>query len=214
MGIILWTPAEHEIVRNSSFSEALVRLPNRTAMAIKAMRKNLRVGPPLVRWTKGEIRRLRKYCHEPILKLARRFTNRTADAVRHQRKAMGLCPLAASPVSWKTTDMVILKKIYPSSPRNEILSTFPNRTWAAIKAKAEIQGWRRAKRAATGTNDLQEAVGTRAREDGISLGKLGRQTGCGTYFLNSRRSKKVDFNKIARVVEFFGGKLMIDWQDE
>jgi hypothetical protein len=210
---INWTPAEYEIVRSSSISEAMVRLPNRTLMAIKTARKILRVGVPFIRWTKAEIRRLRKHSHEPIRKLAQRFKNRTPDAVRHQKKAMGLGPIITAPSFWKTTDLAKLQKLYPCSPRSDLMSTFPNRTWAAIKAQAQIQGWWRLKRSATAANELHDAVRRRAREDGIPLGNLGRQIGCGAYFLNSR-CKRADLNKIARAVEFFGGKLVIDWQDE
>jgi hypothetical protein len=114
---------------------------------------------------------------------------------------------------WKTTELAQLKRLYPLAPRNVLLATFPKRTWIAIVDQAETQGWRRFRKVATAFNEYREAVRARAREDGISLGKLGAQTNCGAYFLNSK-VKTVDFNKIARAVEFFGGKLVIDWQDE
>jgi hypothetical protein len=53
----------------------------------------------------------------------------------------------------------------------------------------------------------------RAREDGIAFLKLGAETGCGTYF-TTVICKVADLNKIGRAVVFFGGKLVIDWQDE
>jgi hypothetical protein len=97
--------------------------------------------------------------------------------------------------------------------RSEVLSTFPNRTWHALRNQADKYGWRRAIRHPIAPNELREAVRSRAREDGIPLCKLGAQTGCGGYF-QDRESKTVDLNKIARAVEFFGGRLVIDWQDE
>jgi hypothetical protein len=209
----IWTPAEHEIIRTCSTVEDSVRLPHRTMLAIKTMRKKLRVGTPFIRWTKAEIRRLRKYCHEPIRSLVRRFKNRTAESVRQQKSAMGLSFPHVAGALWKTTDLAKLKKLYPLALRSDILSVFPNRSWLAIKAQAGIQGFRRVRRSTTAPNHLYDAVRTRAREDGIALGKLGRQTGCGAYFQNSR-SKTVDLNKIDRAVAFFGGKLAIDWQDE
>jgi hypothetical protein len=212
MGIVRWTPAEYGIVRTCSIAEAMVKLPHRTMMAIKSVRKTLRVGAPFIRWTKIENRRLRKHCQEPMRKLARRFKTRTVDAVRHQKKALGLSHNPTS-VPWKTPDLAMLQKLFVSSPRSDILAAFPNRTWTAIKSRAEIRGWRRPKPPAAAPNDLHGAVRTRAREDGISLGKLGLQTGCGAYFFN-RRSKTVDLNKIDRAVAFFGGRLVIDWQDE
>jgi hypothetical protein len=212
MQIVRWTPAEYAIIRTCSIAEALALLPYRTVMAIKTVRRNLRIGAPFVRWTKVEISRLRKYCHEPMRKLAPRFKSRTVDAVRHQKKALGLSR-NPSCVPWKTTDLTKLQKLFGASPRSEILAAFPNRTWKGIKSRAEIRGWRRPKRPAAAANDLHGAVRTRAREDGISLGKLGVQTACGGYFFQ-RRSKTVDLNKIGRAVEFFGGRMAIDWQDE
>jgi len=205
-----WTPAEDEIVRTCSISKSLKRLPHRTMLAIKSARVRLRVGTQYRRWSKVENRRLLKFLHEPNLRLARRFKNRTVEAVRHQRSIVSGTP-GATP--WKTTDLAKLKKLYPSAPRSEVLCTFPNRTWHAIKNQADRCGWRRTMRLGTAPNELREAVRARAREDGIPLCQLGAQTGCGGYF-QDRQSKTVDLNKIARAVAFFGGKLVIDWQDE
>jgi hypothetical protein len=44
-------------------------------------------------------------------------------------------------------------------------------------------------------------------------GGLSMQTGLGYYF-NPRSRARIDFNKIAKGVEFFGGRLVIDWLDE
>jgi len=65
----------------------------------------------------------------------------------------------------------------------------------------------------TSSNNLFEAVRARARADGIAIGKLGAEIGCGSYFANTG-IKAVDLSKIVRAVEFFGGRLVIDWQDE
>jgi len=61
-------------------------------------------------------------------------------------------------------------------------------------------------------NSLFGQVRQRAKEDGIALGKLGAQTNNGRYFFQPPIHE--DYNKIARAVEFFGGRLLIDWQDE
>jgi hypothetical protein len=210
MGIVSWTPAEHEIIRAGTISEAMVRLPHRTKAAIKSARKKLRLGAAHSRWTKAENRRLLKFRYEPNHKLARRFKNRTFEAVKHQKCVLGAAPPL---VPWKTTELSRLERLYALAPRSVLLSTFPKRTWIAIIDQAETQGWRRIRKVATAYNEYREAVRSRAREDGISLGKLGAETSCGSYFLNSK-VKTADLNKIARAVTFFGGRLVIDWQDE
>jgi hypothetical protein len=139
MGIVIWTPAEHEIIRTCSIAEAMARLPRRTKMAIKGARKKLRVGLPYHRWTKAENSRLRKFSHEPLARLARRFKARTSTAVRTQRA------LIVGPVRtlWKTTEIAKLKRLYPSATRTDLLSDFPHRTWQAIEDQAEHIGLRR-----------------------------------------------------------------------
>jgi hypothetical protein len=204
-----WIASEYDIVRSSSIAESLAQLPHRTMYAIKDVRKNLRVGPPRRLWTKAEDRKLLRHRREPLRKLVRRFKNRTADSVKHRRSVI---INTAKLVAWKTTDIAKLKNLYPSALHADLLAAFENRSWHAIKHQALRHGFRRAGHFTTAPNELREAVRKRAREDGISLGQLGAQTGCGVYFIDGG-GKTVDLNKIARAVEFFGGRLVIDWQD-
>jgi hypothetical protein len=210
MAIARWTPAEYEIVRACTVSEAMARLPHRTKAAIRSARKKLKVGIPHRPWTKVERRKLQKYCHEPLSKLAPRFKNRSIDSVRHQKSCVSGTP---GNLPWKTTDLPKLKKLFRSAPRADLLSAYPGRTWSAIRHQAHANGFRRAICFATAPNELREAVRIRSREDKIPLGQLGAQTGCGAYFKDGG-GKRVDLNKIDRAVEFFGGKMAIDWQDE
>jgi hypothetical protein len=136
---------------------------------------------------------------------------RTPSAVKHQHHLLvgrHLRPLT----SWKTTELAKLKLLWPTARRGDLLAAFPNRTWLAIKVRAEKLGLHRSTKLVTSPNELREAVRRRAREDGIAFAKLGTETRCGTYFLQT--SKVADLNKIGTAVEFFGGKLVIDWQDQ
>jgi hypothetical protein len=87
-------------------------------------------------------------------------------------------------VSWKTTEIAKLRALYPSASRDEFLAAVPHRSWNAIKHQALRQGFRRDAHFTTAPNELRDAVRKRAREDRISLGQLGAQTGCGAYFLD------------------------------
>jgi hypothetical protein len=42
---------------------------------------------------------------------------------------------------------------------------------------------------------------------------LDQEAGTGTYFAGTTPVRE-DYNKIAKPVEFFGGRMVIDWQDE
>jgi hypothetical protein len=60
--------------------------------------------------------------------------------------------------------------------------------------------------------DLRNQIRRRAKEDGIAISKLCAQTEVSPNFLR-KQPEREDYNRIARIVEFFGGRLTIDWQD-
>jgi hypothetical protein len=173
-----WTPAEYEIVRSNTVPEAVRLLPHRTREAIKFARK--KCDPRRQPWTAAQDRKILKYSHEPLPKLARRFRGRTERAVRHRRHLLVgyLNPLT----SWKTTELTKLRSLWPSATHDDIQIAFPDRSWGAIKVSAKKEGLHRPHRLAASANELRDAIRRRAREDGISFAKLGAQTACGSYF--------------------------------
>ncbi|MCA6105351.1 hypothetical protein [Bradyrhizobium australafricanum] len=208
-----WKPEEDEVIRTSSFKEARHRLPHRTPNSIGSRRRLLRVGITRRPWTEGEKRRIIRHAGEPLDILAKRFKGRTKSAVKHQHALLVGC-IMRPVTTWKMTEITKLRQMWPTARRPELEAAFPNRTWGAIKVQAEKHGWRKNRPLLEYENELRNAIRTRAREDGIGLAKLGAETQCGTYFLQNRATKLPDLNKIGRAVEFFGGRLVIDWQDE
>jgi hypothetical protein len=207
-----WTLAEIDIVKTYSVPEAKKRLPQRTTEAIRTRRTLLQVGVTRRPWTKAETERILRHGGEPLDKLARRFKRRTPNAVKHQHAFLVGCHRRPTNF-WKTTEVARLNRIWPSSKRSELLAAFPGRTWGAIKIKAENLGLRRTKTLVECVDELRDAIRQRALEDGIGLMKLGAETRWGTFFARNMH-KVADLNKIGRAVEFFGGRLVIDWQDE
>jgi hypothetical protein len=191
-------------------AEAKSLLPHRTVFAIQTARQSVNAGKPRRPWTKAEDRKLLKYPHESVSAVSRRFKDRTDFAVKKRRYL--LSGFRSPPVPWKTTELTKLKSLWPNTKRGEIEQAFPNRSWSALKSVAQQEGWRRIREMTTSPSDLREAVRRRAREDGVSLAGLGAEIGCGSYFLGY--NKVDDLPKIGRAVEFFGGRLLIDWQDE
>lgn len=55
---------------------------------------------------------------------------------------MRVCPKP----KWTTTDIEILRALFPESDRTTILHAFPNRSWHAIEIKAGRLGIRRSKK--------------------------------------------------------------------
>jgi hypothetical protein len=117
-----------------------------------------------------------------------------------------------SPILWTGAEELKLKSLWPVASNEQILSVLCRHAWHAIRIRAYRVGAKRRK-LFTCLNELRQEVRKRAREDGIPLRKLGTEIGHSTYFLKTQ-TKVADLNKIAKAVEFFGGRLVIDWQDE
>ena len=205
-----WTFEEDEIARQATNAAAAAKLlPGRPLKSIRKRRREfgLRV---LRRWTKIEDERLIQYQHEPLIKQEKRFRRRTLGAIESRRKALRLSPRVGS--EWLGSEIKRLKSLYPNSTRVDVLAAFPRHNWEAIQRKALSLGWYRETHLKLSLGILHEQVRRRAREDGIAMRKLGMEINCGSYFCSQRN--RDDYNKIARAVEFFGGRLVIDWQDE
>jgi hypothetical protein len=208
-----WTAAECEILKTCLPAEAARRLPDRTYVAIRTARRNL-LGQQRAAsrpWTGAEDRKLARYSAEPLAKLARRFKGRTLEAVKCRRLRVLLPETAYS--EWTTKEVMALRLHWPDSSREEMVASIPNHTWKGIRTKAKSLKIRRKTKRLPASNELREAVRKRAREDGIAFYQLGKELGCGTYFMGTA-DREADLRKIALAVEFFGGKLVIDWQDE
>jgi hypothetical protein len=208
-----WTAAECEILKTCLPAEAARRLPDRTYVAIRTARQTL-VGRQRAAsrpWTGAEDRKLAKYSAEPLAKLARRFKGRTFEAVKVRRLRVLLPETTYS--EWTTKEVAVLRLLWPDSSREEIVASIPNHTWKGIRMKAGSLKIQRKTKQLPASNELREAVRKRAREDGIAFCQLGKELGCGTYFMGTA-DRSVDLRKVALAVEFFGGKFVIDWQDE
>jgi hypothetical protein len=91
---------------------------------------------------------------------------------------------------------------------------FPNRNYRTISHFAARNGLpQRWKKVPAVGNDLRDQVRNRVKEDGICVKRFSCEIGCGIYFCGAT-SRPIHIDKIAKAVAFFGGRLVIDWQDE
>jgi hypothetical protein len=210
-----WTPEELQVARSLTLREALLALPHRTQEAIRSVRKGRVLCPQFRPWTKAELARIKRYAREPLVKLANRFPGRTVAAVKAQRSNfIGSRQTGKRAAHWKNTEVTTLRKMWPAAPWPEILAALPGRTYRSIRGQSVRLGLKRPHRLSTPTDDLRGAVRVRAQQDGINLKRMGTQTGCGSHYFITHKVKTIDYNKIARAVHWFGGRLVIDWQDE
>jgi hypothetical protein len=103
--------------------------------------------------------------------------------------------------------------MWAPASKEELYAAFPGRTWRALRNRASKLGVDRTAAPQSCASDPRDQIRQRSREDGIALLKLGKEIGAMHYF-RSRASRSDDFNVIAGAVEFFGGRLVIGWQDE
>jgi hypothetical protein len=210
MGRRKWTFEEDQIVRSHRGKAAARQLPGRTAGAVGARRKKLGIGPSPNYWTKREDRRILKTAALPVKKAVKRFKKRSAAAILVRRQRFG-CHIRKPNALWNTTEMKLLEQMWPTCTRSEIKSALPRHPFASLSRKASELGLHKVR-----TFDLTDLLGqikSRLHEERISCKRLAAEIGCGESFLRCRTKARHDFNKIAKVAEFFGGRLVVDWQD-
>jgi hypothetical protein len=210
-----WNASEDDILRSSSSVKVAVRqLSGRTPGAVVARRGILGVGTSLNYWTKAEDRRIIRTAALSVQKAMRRFKNRTAVSIRLRRQRLGcLCRHIRGPnCGWKSTEVKLLQEKWPTCKLSEVQSALPRHPRRSVSWKARELGLKKVK--TFDPTDLLDQIKSRLYEDGISSRRLAAEIGCGIGFLKCRPNAKHDFNKIAKAVDFFGGRLVIDWQDE
>jgi hypothetical protein len=208
-----WTAAEDEIERSNSTKVAIGLLgATRTEIAVRLRRVKIGAIIPKNHWTKVEDRRIRRTALLPVKKVVMLFKNRTALAISARRYDLG-CQRKLGPLSaWKGTEVKLLRRMWPSCKLSDIADAIPRHKIEGIRSKAAKLGLHKV--AAFVGSDVLDQIKARAYEDGISQVRLAAELGCGKSFLRRRSDSRRDFNKIATAVAFFGGRLVIDWQDE
>jgi hypothetical protein len=88
-----------------------------------------------------------------------------------------------------------------------------------IVSRARYMGLKRSFRGDTdvpieGHMELIDQIRIGAREDGVPLCKIDAALKTRFYFTrNWKRQKQANLRAVAKAIEFFGGKLVIDWCD-
>jgi hypothetical protein len=208
-----WTPEEDAILRANSVKQAH-RLLNRNIPAIKARRSAIGAVVKQKNWTAIEDRRIRKTARLPLAKIVRLFKNRTAAAISTRRIRLGCTKKRGSCEPWTGAEIRVLKQMWSTSKTADVVKALPRHPILSIRGMANTK--LRLRKAKTfDMASLYEQIRSRAREDGIPLLNLAAESGCGFYILRPQRSSDapMNFNKVAKAVEFFGGRLVIDWCD-
>lgn len=178
---------------------------SRRLMQLRGVTPN---GHPL--WTQWEV--------GPVVELAPAYgliipmvERRTRPGVYSKAQRLGVAPKA--PPRWSENEILRLRKVYPTKSREEVLTAFPGRSYAAVAKAANARGIYRAPQPLKPTGDaILDQILVRARARNVTLEELGCATGKRAYFhRRGWRNGRFDFAAHSRAVAFLGGNIKVRW---
>ena len=191
-------------------------MPKHQKRAKAELRKGKR-GTRAPRWCVEEDRIVQGL---PLKQACRRLPQRTSDAIIQRRWLLKNPDARMRSGEWTSSDIQLLRSEYPTAKHTrDLVPLFRQKfTLGQIRQKARKLGLHRQFTGNTtlpeGHFDLVDQIRLRAKADGITFTALDRELKCGNYFLAMwRHSKRVNLRHVAKAVSFFGGTLVIDWQD-
>lgn len=156
----------------------------------------------------------------------RRLPNRTRGVLSQRAyllKSGGLARRERDGKPWTHAELNLVRKFYPiMSSKDFQAKHMPGRRVVMIVAKARYLKVKKRYLGATADQisftdhaDLVDQIRMRAREDGISFVRLDKALKTHQYFARNwkRGQKRVNLANVAKAVAFFGGSLLIDWND-
>lgn len=162
-------------------------------------------------WTDEEEAILRAYHPNVRAEYALLQPKRTLSACYRRANKLGL---TTQYKFWTLVEIKKLFKVYPSADRPTVLNEFPGRSWRSIERQAIRCKLHRPRRPPVACGvELIDKVRERAFEDNVRFVHLDLEIG-GKYFSRPFRRKRPNYQTICRALEFFGGRLVIDWMDE
>lgn len=163
-------------------------------------------------WTEDELAVLRALAPDyDLIKL--HLKNRSRRAIRHKCAVIGLC----RPIHlWTGTEIVKLRRLYPSASKAEIIAAFPFSTWAQIKSAARRYGFRRDRPPFIRSgNLLMDMILDRCEAIGWSYADLDDECGTGQYFQNRCwRKYPVNSRAALKAIAVLGGVVSVKWVEE
>lgn len=162
-------------------------------------------------WTEQE-RETVKQLAPDYKALRKALRRRTYVAIRAQAGKLGLTKAIHI---WTGAELSKLRKLYPTSSREDICAAFPHSAWDNIKQAARYHGFRR-KRSGyklTGIPGLDE-VRRRCFKIGWTMPDLDKAARTGHYFSRAGWiGKKINHRALGRAIEALDGTVEARWQE-
>lgn len=155
--------------------------------------------------------------HPPSV--ACKMINRTNGVIRSQLYKLRQEPGERDGTPFTPAEDAIMRTHYSTSNADEMRRRLPGRSVLCIIERAKRLKLRKIflgtsrKIPVEGHMELYDQIAVYARRAGISMTALDRELGTGQHFRKWTERKRANLFAIAKAVEFFGGKLVIDWND-
>lgn len=189
---------------------------SRTAMNANLFKERLRRRGYTYRgdkiWEASEDSIVRATASLTTVDAQKRLPNRSCRAIERRRQTLGVARRKLKP--WTTfEDRTLRSNIQLGYPA--IANLLPGRSVHAVQGRAWYLGVRKGclRRPKPKGLPVYDQVRDRAFEDGLSQQALDCELRTGKYFQDNHH-KTLDWKKLARAVEFFGGKIKVDFMDE
>lgn len=131
-------------------------------------------------------------------------------AVRSRAQILGLAPKRHV---WTGAQLKLLKRLYPSASKRELLAAFPWATYIGICATANHYGLVRNRALPTSSGyKVIDQIRGRAALVGYTMVQFDALAGTGVFFSKAKWSRGEEFKpEIGKAVSALGGTLRIDW---
>lgn len=171
------------------------------------------------RWTAAELAAV--MTTRDMASTARRLGRPLGTCMQQRLKAKRRQAEDGVEAVWTPAERELLRRWWPKvSHPTDITKHLPTKTYlqcanAAGHYKIRRLSYRNRSEYLTGNHELVDQVRLRAKADGIPYHKLDKELGTGRYFQYGylTRTRTVNVAAIVKAIEYFGGKLVIDWQD-
>lgn len=171
--------------------------------------KSRRGGVPF--WTRQEDAILRKLApdYDAIFRCLPHRTRRAAQARCYWLN------LKKGQERWLASEISLLRKIYPTAKREELLSRFPNYKVQRLHDKASQLKLKRPRLWRKVGHPLIDKIRERAVALNMTMHDVDAVAGTKGHFggQHSRLVRRANQDHIARAVEALGGRLVIEWDD-
>jgi hypothetical protein len=162
-------------------------------------------------WEATEDAIVRSTAHLTVAEAQKRLPHRSCRAVERRRKNIAVSRRKLKP--WTTLeDRTLRNNINLDYPA--IAKLLPGRSVHAVQGRAWYLGVRKGclRRPKPKGLPIYDQLRDRAFEDGISQQALDCELRTGKYFQDNHQ-RTLNWKKLTRAVEFFGGEMKVDWKD-